>query len=366
MITMSRALAATSAAAVAAAGIYYYLYLRKSSTEEPEQLVEAPRPEVAQRTKAVRFNAALSNMEVSAILAAATKARDAGNSTLHRTLDGGEYRTTWLQGTPLANEAVVRKKLIGLMERADREEGWGLLSSSKNYHVRVVEFHEYECKRSNNGGVTTGAPDPKHYDAGSLVTLDLMLSPTSEFKGGAFATLEANGNLQRHEFERGDAVVFVAHKYHHVAPVTSGTRSVLVIELWSGPPRTCPHRCLNPTGKCDFTRDEVDSKNASAACELLPFVGDEDDNAAVETTMAITVALFGAAREAIGEPEVSIDVPLEARTSPELVGALTAAYPQLQKLLPRCALAVNGEYLTSPIALKQGDEVAVLPPMSGG
>ena len=83
-----------------------------------------------------------------------------------------------------------------------------------------------------------------------------------------------------------------------------------------------------------------------------------------KTTMAITVALFGAAREAV-EPEVSIDA-IEARTSPELVGALTAAYPQLQKLLPRCALAVNGEYLTSPIALKQGDEVAVLPPMSGG
>ena len=94
------------------------------------------------------------------------------------------------------------QKLIGLMERVDREEGWGSLSSSKNYHVRVVEFHEYECKRSNNGGVTTGAPDPKHYDAGSLVTLDLMLSPTSEFKGGAFATLEADGQLQRHEFER--------------------------------------------------------------------------------------------------------------------------------------------------------------------
>ena len=71
-------------------------------------------------------------------------------------------------------------------------------------------------------------------------------------------------------------------------------------------------------------------------------------------------------REAVGEAEIDLDVAADARTSPEFVNALLAAYPQIDKLLPRCALAVNGEYVEEAIVLKEGDEVAVLPPMSGG
>ena len=48
---------------------------------------------------------------------------------------------------------------------------------------------------------------------------------------------------------------------------------------------------------------------------------------------------------------------------------LQEQYPELERLLPRCALAVNGNYIAAerkerPLA--DGDEVAVLPPMSGG
>jgi molybdopterin converting factor small subunit len=51
-----------------------------------------------------------------------------------------------------------------------------------------------------------------------------------------------------------------------------------------------------------------------------------------------------------------------------VVSALQKQYPQLERILPRCALAINGEYVTEDAApsLKAGDEVAVLPPMSGG
>ena len=58
------------------------------------------------------------------------------------------------------------------MEAADAASGWNLLEASCN--IRCIEFHE--CTASGGGGVETGAPGPKHYDAGSLVTLDLMLS----------------------------------------------------------------------------------------------------------------------------------------------------------------------------------------------
>ena len=69
---------------------------------------------------------------------------------------------------------------------------------------------------------------------------------------------------------------------------------------------------------------------------------------------------------AVGQPEAQLDLAADAGT-PAFVTALTASYPQLEKLLPRCALAINGEYVEDASAsLCDGDEVAVLPPMSGG
>ena len=68
---------------------------------------------------------------------------------------------------------------------------------------------------------------------------------------------------------------------------------------------------------------------------------------------------------AVGATEVRIEVPAGSRT-PAIVHALNEQYPQLERLLPRCALAVNGDYVEGERVLADGDEVAVLPPMSGG
>ena len=68
---------------------------------------------------------------------------------------------------------------------------------------------------------------------------------------------------------------------------------------------------------------------------------------------------------AVGHPETTLELDTGSAT-PALVDALAGAYPQLEKLLPRCALAVNGEYVRDVTSLAEGDEVAVLPPMSGG
>ena len=56
---------------------------------------------------------------------------------------------------------------------------------------------------------------------------------------------------QRHCLERGDALVFVSHKFHSVSPVTTGCRRVLVAELWHGPARECGHRCMARAGECE-------------------------------------------------------------------------------------------------------------------
>ena len=209
-------------------------------------------------------------------------ARAATPATLKRTVDGGEYRTTWLQADCAAafSTAPYRmaiKKLVDMMYEADRMEGWGLLHAEK-CSVRCIEFHEYDASRADpncsmrgRAGITTGAASPTHFDSGSLVTLDLMLSPATAFDGGAFTTPEADGTTTVHDFQRGTAVVFVAHKYHHVLPMTRGLREVLVIELWSGPERHCPHRCLLVKGDCDYTNERQHGEDADDD-ELLPFV----------------------------------------------------------------------------------------------
>eukprot|EP01048_Picozoa_sp_COSAG05_P012543 COSAG05_NODE_1263_length_5338_cov_44.046956_4_plen_427_part_00 len=126
------------------------------------------------------------------------------------------------------------------------------------------------------GGDDDGEDDysrgSKHYDQGSVITVDIMLSDTTDHVGGKLYTLEpaaesaaaarsstpaaANQWIarQHEEFTQGDAMVFVSHKYHGVTPLTAGSaRQVLVTELWQGEERACPHRCVQHWGACDFT-----------------------------------------------------------------------------------------------------------------
>lgn len=81
--------------------------------------------------------------------------------------------------------------------------------------------------------------------------------------------------------------------------------------------------------------------------------------------MHVTVLLFGALREAAGAKELSVAVP-----EPATVGALRALLEETQpgfaKLAGRLRVAVNREFAPDAHALADGDEVAFLPPVSGG
>lgn len=76
--------------------------------------------------------------------------------------------------------------------------------------------------------------------------------------------------------------------------------------------------------------------------------------------------LFASAREAAGVEALTIPWPEEAGVA-ELRAAVAAAAPGLQGLLERCMIAVNQEYAASADArVRPGDEVAIIPPVSGG
>lgn len=83
--------------------------------------------------------------------------------------------------------------------------------------------------------------------------------------------------------------------------------------------------------------------------------------------MLITVLYFAAAREAVGAGSEELQLE-EGATTASLLEALLAAHPGLASVMRSCVFAVNQEYVPpqSAAPLKSGDEVAIIPPLSGG
>lgn len=76
-----------------------------------------------------------------------------------------------------------------------------------------------------------------------------------------------------------------------------------------------------------------------------------------------TLLLFGPARSAAGTARASID----AASIDELVDAARSRFgPAFARVLEVSAIWVNGEAAGPATSLEPGDEVAVVPPVSGG
>lgn len=202
----------------------------------------------------------------------------------------------------------LKAKLIQAARDVDVSNGWNVLSGveSDKLGVRVAEHHTVSV-----GGCL---PWIHHRDWGSLVTIDVMLSSPGDFEGGTFQTSAVDGSLTAHTgFEHGDALIFISHKPHSaclagrrplervslicsspsmrtcygrnicasplttpvclatplvmadVAPVTRGTRRVLVVELWLGEDRPCARRCNTNFGECTCEYDIATEAATGAA-----------------------------------------------------------------------------------------------------
>ena len=81
--------------------------------------------------------------------------------------------------------------------------------------------------------------------------------------------------------------------------------------------------------------------------------------------MKIRVVAFATAAEALGGPELALDLPAES-TLGELRRELAARSPALAARMKTIAIAVDGELANDTHALADGSEVALLPPVSGG
>ena len=81
--------------------------------------------------------------------------------------------------------------------------------------------------------------------------------------------------------------------------------------------------------------------------------------------LRVTVKLFASYRERVGESEITVEMPDEA-TVGCLAEEVARQYPNLIADPSRLVVAVNQEYRDHLHGLEDGDEVALIPPVSGG
>ena len=79
--------------------------------------------------------------------------------------------------------------------------------------------------------------------------------------------------------------------------------------------------------------------------------------------MKITVLFFARSREIVGKDQIEIEVP-EGEGVSFLVDRLQSQHPELLGMGSR--IAVNSDYVEKDFKLRDGDQVAVIPPISGG
>jgi molybdopterin converting factor subunit 1 len=81
--------------------------------------------------------------------------------------------------------------------------------------------------------------------------------------------------------------------------------------------------------------------------------------------MTIKIKLFAILRDKAGVAELPLNLP-DHSTVAQAMTQLAHQLPTLALHLPRCAAAVNLERATPETILKNNDELALLPPVSGG
>jgi molybdopterin converting factor subunit 1 len=81
--------------------------------------------------------------------------------------------------------------------------------------------------------------------------------------------------------------------------------------------------------------------------------------------IAVRVLFFGAARDAVGQSEVTLSLDGPAKAAAAFEQVLTK-FPELRRFGRSLLFAINEEYAPADREVRAGDELALFPPVSGG
>lgn len=79
----------------------------------------------------------------------------------------------------------------------------------------------------------------------------------------------------------------------------------------------------------------------------------------------VTVKLFAAYQEAYGITEMVLDLPVQTPVS-QVRDRLIADRPELEKWRDLTRFGINLQFVEPDVCLNDGDEVVLIPPVSGG
>lgn len=79
----------------------------------------------------------------------------------------------------------------------------------------------------------------------------------------------------------------------------------------------------------------------------------------------VPLHLYGVLREHIGDDHLTLDLP-EGTHVREVLELLSQRYPSLRSLIPNIATAIGDHFVGGDVILREGDELVLLPPVSGG
>lgn len=82
-------------------------------------------------------------------------------------------------------------------------------------------------------------------------------------------------------------------------------------------------------------------------------------------SLKVVVRLFASYREKAGKAEVELELP-QGATVGSLSEEVLRRYPTITRDGSKLVVAVNQEYADHGYVLSDGDEVALIPPVSGG
>lgn len=85
----------------------------------------------------------------------------------------------------------------------------------------------------------------------------------------------------------------------------------------------------------------------------------------MEIKLKVKLKFFALFRELAGLREIDKDVKKGSRVD-DLLQELLEEYPALKKYKDEILVSVNKNYASEDTELKEGDEVAILPPVGGG